>query len=93
MRRALVFVLLAFSLTYAEAQVRPPEPSRASLGFPAASVTPPVPVPVELAVRQSAEELFSEIEKLDPSAEITVLIDPLIDGITGFETAATRNMN
>ncbi len=93
MRRALVFVLLAFSLTYAEAQVRPPEPSRASLGFPAASVTPPVPVPVESAVRQSAEELFSEIEKLDPSAEITVLIDPLIDGITGFETAATRNMN
>lgn len=93
MRRALVLFLLAFSLSWAEAQVQPPEPSRSLPGFPAASVTPPVPVPVDSAVRRSAEELFSELTKLDPANEITVVIDPLIDGITGFETFATRTMN
>ncbi len=93
MRRALVLLLMAFSLSCAEAQVRPPEPTRALPGFPAASATPPVPIPVASAVRRSAEELFSEITKLDPAAEITVIIDPLIDGITGFETTATRDMN
>ncbi len=93
MRRAIVLLLLVFSVSWAEAQVLPPETSRALTGFPPASVTPPVPVPVESAVRRSAEELFSELAKLDPSNEITVIIDPLIDGMTGFETAATRDMN
>lgn len=94
MRRAVVFLVVAFfSLSLAEAQVLPPESSRALTGFPPASVTPPVPVPVESAVRRSAEELFSELAKLDPSNEITVIIDPLIDGMTGFETVATRDMN
>lgn len=93
MRRSLLLFLLVFSVSWAEAQVLPPEPSRGLPGFPAASATPPVPVPVESAVRRSAEELFAEIVKLDPSSEITVIIDPLIDGITGFETAATRTMN
>ena len=93
MRRALLLLMLTLSATWAQAQVRPPEPSRATAGFPAATPTPPVPVPVEEAVRTSAEALFAEITRLDASPEITILIDPLIDGITGFETVATRNMN
>lgn len=89
----LLLHLLLLSLTSVQAQVRPPEPSRVAAGFPPATATPPMPVPVEVAARNSAEELFAEIARLDASPEITVLIDPLIDGITGFETAATRNMN
>ena len=93
MRLAVVCLALALSVSWSHAQVRPPEPSRLAAGFPAGTATPPVPVPVEVAARNSAEELLGEISRLDASPEITVLIDPLIDGITGFETVATRNMN
>jgi outer membrane protein OmpA-like peptidoglycan-associated protein len=50
----------------------------------------PAPVPFEQAVRNAANAVFSALPK-DGTRHL-VVIDPLIDGVTGNQTAATRTI-
>jgi hypothetical protein len=59
-------------------------------GFPAATARPPEPLAIQDAVSKAADDLFGQVVKEGQTVEI--VIDPLIDGITGAETAATRSI-
>jgi outer membrane protein OmpA-like peptidoglycan-associated protein len=78
----------ALSLT-AQAQdgkAQPPSPPAAA----AAAPPPPTPVAFETALLKAANDLFSKA-KLDASPEkVTLVIDPLIDGVTGAQSVATH---
>ena len=72
----------------AAAQVGTPKVPAA--GFPAATARPPVPLAIRDAVNKAVDDLFNQVAKEGQTIEI--VIDPLIDGITGVETAATRSI-
>ncbi len=55
---------------------------------PAAVVPPPTPVPFEAAVLKAASDLLSKA-KLD-NTSVNLVIDPLIDGMTGAQSNATH---
>jgi outer membrane protein OmpA-like peptidoglycan-associated protein len=77
----------ALSLT-AQAQ----QPASPPVAPPPAAATPPPPTPVafETALLKAANDLFSKA-KLDASPEkLTLVIDPLIDGVTGAQSVATH---
>lgn len=62
-----------------------------ALAQPAASAKPPVLVPLDQAFMRAATQLF---DKLDAAAgEATVVIDPLVDGVSGIQSAATRGFD
>jgi outer membrane protein OmpA-like peptidoglycan-associated protein len=51
---------------------------------------PPTPMPFEAALLKAANDLFSKA-KLDGAPDkVTLVIDPLIDGITGMQSKATH---
>jgi hypothetical protein len=61
---------------------------------PAAPPPPPAPVPIlpfDEAVQSAANNLLAKAQ-LPPDTKWDVVIDPLIDGVTGAETLATRAM-
>jgi len=60
-------------------------------GFPAAVAKPPRPVPVQQAVERMVAELLS-VPSLN-GRPITLVIDPLMDGVTGIQTVATRGLD
>jgi outer membrane protein OmpA-like peptidoglycan-associated protein len=77
----------ALSLT-AQAQ----QPASPPVAPPPAAAAPPPPTPVafETALLKAANDLFSKA-KLDASPEkLTLVIDPLIDGVTGAQSVATH---
>jgi outer membrane protein OmpA-like peptidoglycan-associated protein len=55
---------------------------------PAAVVPPPTPVPFDAAVLKAASDLLSKA-KLD-NTSVNLVIDPLIDGVTGAQSNATH---
>jgi outer membrane protein OmpA-like peptidoglycan-associated protein len=59
------------------------------LGSPAVAQAPPRPVPLEAAVTQAAAAVFGRLE-LPAEGRVSIVIDPLVDGATGAESAATR---
>jgi outer membrane protein OmpA-like peptidoglycan-associated protein len=77
----------AVSLT---AQAQPASPAAAPPPPAAAAPPPPTPVAFETALLKAANDLFSKA-KLDATPEkVTLVIDPLIDGVTGAQSVATQ---
>jgi hypothetical protein len=87
--RLLVGIVAAVVTTAAAAQVGPPNAPAA--GFPAATARPPVPLAIQEAIFKAADDLFNQVAK--EGQPIEIVVDPLIDGITGSETAATRSID
>ncbi|KPF71576.1 hypothetical protein IP69_06080 [Bosea sp. AAP35] len=78
--RPLVAVMLAMQLALS--------------GTPALAQARPVApalVSVEAAFQRAATVLFDQLDKV--GGEATVVIDPLIDGVSGLQTAATRSFD
>lgn len=59
---------------------------------PAAPPPPPAPTPIAFpeALRKAADDLFSKATI--PGERVELIIDPLIDGVSGAQSAATRSM-
>lgn len=75
----------------------PVVPTLVSLPVPPAPVLPPPPseaLPFEAAVERAAAELFASVPAAVRSEAVPqmVVIDPLVDGAAGGQTAATRRM-
>src|SRR6266851_46614 len=85
-----LFIILAWLTTHAAAQAGAPKIAAPPAGFPAATAKPPTPLPVEEAVLNAVDRLFKQVS--GEGQPIEIVIDPLIDGITGVETAATRSI-
>jgi outer membrane protein OmpA-like peptidoglycan-associated protein len=63
-------------------------PAAAPATAPAAPKPPPAPVPFDQAVVNAADGVLSKL----PPGKHLVVIDPLIDGVTGMQTAATKSI-
>src|SRR5262249_25687109 len=57
-----------------------------------APAPPPTPVPFDDAVLRAANDLFSKATLPEGGAKVELVIDPLIDGISGAQSTATRLM-
>ena len=87
----LVFLgFLASGITAGAAAREVPSAAAPPAGHPAATPTPPTPLPVEAAILKVANDLFGQIVEAGESIEI--VIDPLIDGVTGARTEATQHI-
>jgi outer membrane protein OmpA-like peptidoglycan-associated protein len=77
-----------------------PAPQAPAPAPPVAAVVPPPPpqpivaAPFDDALLKAANDLFSKAQLPQPDAagSLPVVIDPLIDGMTGFQSLATRSM-
>src|SRR3979490_390225 len=67
------------------APARPPRPPRAA-------PPPPIPAPFDDALLRAANDLFSKATVPPGDGKIELVIDPLIDGISGAQSTATRLM-
>jgi len=70
----------------AQAQTGAPVPP------PAAAAPPPPPTPIafDAALLKAANDLFSKAKLGEGQQKVTLVIDPLIDGVTGAQSNATR---
>src|SRR6266849_486081 len=59
---------------------------------PPATRPPPTPVAFEKALLQAANDLFTKAKLEDAPQKVVLVIDPLIDGVTGAESNATQLM-
>lgn len=66
-------------------------PAASATTAAAAPAAPPVALPHDQAVLAAAKDLFSKA-KLPPGKKYSVVIDPLVDGVTGIQTVATDEM-
>lgn len=71
-----------------------PEPAPAPPPPPPAPPPPPPTLPHSEAVLNAANTLFSKanLQPADKGARYTVLVDPLVDGVTRMQTKATQAM-
>ena len=69
-----------------------PPPANSAAGAPAAAAAPPPPTPVafEAALLKAANDLFTKANLEGAPEKITLVIDPLIDGVTGSQSNATH---
>ncbi len=70
------------------AQAQTPAPAQAPP--PAASPPPPTPIPFDAALLKAANDLFSKANLNGAPDKLTLVIDPLIDGVTGAQSKATH---
>lgn len=82
-----IFCLLA-GATAAFPQSPPPP----AAGAPAAPPPPPTPIPFDDALLRAANDLFSKANLPAGNEKIELVVDPLIDGISGAQSTATRLM-
>ncbi len=82
----LVGVTAAFPQPGPSSQAAPP--TQAAPSPPA----PPTPVPFDDALLRAANDLFSKAAVPPGDGKIELVIDPLIDGISGAQSTATRLM-
>src|SRR3954469_4589797 len=85
---AIGFLMTSIQACYAQAPPPPPSPPQASSAPP----PPPVPVPFDDALLRAANDLFSKATLPQGGAKVELVIDPLIDGISGAQSTATRLM-
>jgi outer membrane protein OmpA-like peptidoglycan-associated protein len=57
---------------------------------PAAAPPPPTPVAFDAALLKAANDLFSKAKLEGAPDKVTLVIDPLIDGVTGAQSSATH---
>jgi outer membrane protein OmpA-like peptidoglycan-associated protein len=66
-------------------------PKRAdAMPAPAPVAPPPTPLGFESAIQKAADDLFSKAQLDDASDQINMVIDPLIDSVTGAQSNATH---
>jgi outer membrane protein OmpA-like peptidoglycan-associated protein len=83
---SLCFLCGSVSNVTAQAQTAAPVPPPPAAAPPA----PPTPVAFDAALLKAANDLFSKA-KLDSTPDkVTLVIDPLIDGVTGAQSTATH---
>ncbi len=58
----------------------------------APAAAPPPPLPFDAALVRAATDLFSKAQLPSGDGKVSVVIDPLIDGQSGVESTATREM-
>src|SRR5262245_22125498 len=58
----------------------------------AQTAPPPTPIAFEDAVQKAANDLFSKAVLPEGADKIELAIEPLIDGVTGAQSLATRSM-
>ena len=80
-----VFPASAFSAVPADAQTGP-----AATPPAAAAPPPPTPVAFETALLKAANDLFTKANLNGSPDKLTLVIDPLIDGVTGAASRATQ---
>jgi outer membrane protein OmpA-like peptidoglycan-associated protein len=80
----------ASASTFAFAQSSPGAPNSTP---PTAASPPPAPpiIPFDEALQKAANDLFSKAN-LGDADKVVLVIDPLIDGVTGAQSVATRGM-
>ena len=83
---SLCFLCASVSGLTAQAQTAAPAPP------PPAAAPPPPPTPVAFndALLKAANDLFSKAKLDGASDKVTLVIDPLIDGVTGAQSNATH---
>ena len=83
---SLCFLCASVSGLTAQAQIADPVPP------PQAAAPPPPPTPVAFndALLKAANDLFSKAKLEGASDKVTLVIDPLIDGVTGAQSNATH---
>jgi outer membrane protein OmpA-like peptidoglycan-associated protein len=74
----------------AHAQASPPSGGAAPAASAAAA--PPTPVVFETALMKAANDLFAKANLDDAPPKLSLVIDPLIDGVTGAQSTATQLM-
>ena len=90
-RASLVFlcsIVCSFSAPAAEAQSGGPAQSPPTAAAP--PPPPPTPIPFNDALLKAANDLFSKAKLSDGSDKVTLVIDPLIDGVSGAQSKATH---
>src|SRR6201994_3057202 len=85
---------LGFFLLFASTTLSP-VPAKAKPAVPAppaaaAPPPPPTPIPFDAALLKAANDLFTKANLNGASDKVTLVIDPLIDGVTGAQSKATH---
>ena len=84
-----VCIFSGFLAATAHAQTTP-APAGSPTPPAAAAPPPPTPVAFETALMKAANDLFSKANLSGAPEKLTLVIDPLIDGVTGWQSNATR---
>jgi outer membrane protein OmpA-like peptidoglycan-associated protein len=88
---SLCFSSVSFFGVPADAQTGPAAtPPAAAAPPPAAAAPPPTPVAFEAALLKAANDLFTKANLSGSPDKLTLVIDPLIDGVTGAASRATQ---
>jgi len=69
------------------------QPQRAEAAPPPAlapAPPPPMPLDFDVAIQKAADDLLSKARLDDSVEEVNLVIDPLIDGVTGAQSSATH---
>lgn len=96
-RAALMMPLFAAAIAMLAGCAEEPTASapQAAAPPPAAPPGPPPVVPFEQAVLNAANAVFTQAKAqagTDPNAKLSVVIDPLVDGLTGAQSTATQQI-
>jgi outer membrane protein OmpA-like peptidoglycan-associated protein len=83
----LCIVTSGFAGVSAEAQTATPAPLPPAAAAPP---QPPTPVPFDAALLKAANDLFTKANLNGAPDKVTLVIDPLIDGVTGARSKATH---
>jgi outer membrane protein OmpA-like peptidoglycan-associated protein len=60
--------------------------------FPQTPAALPPPIPFQDALLKASNDLFKNANLQDAPEKVTLVIDPLIDGVTGAQSVATQSM-
>ena len=92
-RLAVATLLTGAFVSLAVAQTPPAAPTPAPAApAPAVPPSPPPIIPLDDAILRAANDLFSKAIMPEGSDRMQLVIDPLIDGVTGAQSRATQSM-
>jgi outer membrane protein OmpA-like peptidoglycan-associated protein len=83
----LCIITSGFAGVAAEAQTATPAPPPPAAAAPP---PPPTPIPFDAALLKAANDLFTKANLNGAPDKVTLVIDPLIDGVTGAQSKATH---
>src|ERR1700756_2510440 len=81
--------MLCFGLSFGAAEAQTGTPAQTPR-VAAAPPPAPTPVPFDAALLKAANDLFSKANLNGAPEKVTLVIDPLIDGVTGAQSNATH---
>src|SRR5215813_6379531 len=86
----LFLCVICSGLTGVSADAQTPAAPQAAPPAAAPPPPPPTPMPFEAALLKAANDLFSKANLNGAPDKVTLVIDPLIDGVTGAQSKATH---